>query len=69
MYVVAAAQYGVHNPKRSSYGRSLACDCWGTVIACSPDTAPNLIFVEIDKQRISQVRQAMPVCDHRLKKW
>lgn len=29
VYVIAAAQYGVHNPSRSSWGESLAFDPWG----------------------------------------
>ncbi|GMR48473.1 hypothetical protein PMAYCL1PPCAC_18668, partial [Pristionchus mayeri] len=35
-YVVAAAQTGVHNPKRSSYGHAMVVDPWGAVIGqCS----------------------------------
>ena len=33
LYVIAAAQTGQHNEKRSSYGHSLIVDPWGTVIA------------------------------------
>jgi len=32
-YVVAAAQSGVHNPKRASYGHGMIVDPWGTVVA------------------------------------
>jgi predicted amidohydrolase len=32
-YVVAAAQTGKHNDKRSSYGHSVIVDPWGTVVA------------------------------------
>jgi predicted amidohydrolase len=32
-YVIAAAQYGQHNDKRTSYGHSLIVDPWGKVIA------------------------------------
>ena len=31
-YVVAAAQYGQHNPKRASYGHALIVDPWGEVL-------------------------------------
>jgi len=64
-YVVAAAQYGAHNPKRSSYGHALACDPWGTVVSCCPDSAPSLVLVEIDHDRVAKVRQSMPVFEHR----
>ncbi len=33
-YVVAAAQAGAHNAKRTSYGHSLIIDPWGTVGKC-----------------------------------
>jgi len=32
-YVLAAAQYGIHNAKRDSFGRSLAVDPWGKILA------------------------------------
>lgn len=32
-YVAAAAQFGAHNAKRSSYGHSLVVDPWGEVVA------------------------------------
>jgi predicted amidohydrolase len=32
-YVFAAAQYGIHNEKRKSFGHAVAIDPWGTVIA------------------------------------
>ena len=35
-YVVAAAQTGRHNAKRSSYGRTMIVDPWGTVVASQP---------------------------------
>jgi predicted amidohydrolase len=36
-YVVAAAQAGVHNSKRESYGHALIIDPWGVVVAALPD--------------------------------
>ena len=37
-YVVAAAQTGKHNEKRSSYGHSMVVDPWGAVIAQCSET-------------------------------
>jgi hypothetical protein len=31
-YVVAAAQFGQHNPKRASYGHALIIDPWGEIL-------------------------------------
>ena len=41
-YVVAAAQTGVHNPKRSSYGHACIIDPYGCVIAECPEGIPNM---------------------------
>ena len=32
-YVIASAQIGAHNAKRTSYGHAMVIDPWGTVIA------------------------------------
>ncbi|KAF8374050.1 nft-1 [Pristionchus pacificus] len=49
-YVVAAAQTGVHNPKRSSYGHAMVVDPWGAVIGqCSE----------------REIRKTQPVFAHR----
>ncbi|KAJ8302149.1 hypothetical protein KUTeg_021136 [Tegillarca granosa] len=46
-YVVAAAQTGKHNDKRSSYGHAMIIDPWGTVIAqCHEGT--DVCVAEID---------------------
>ena len=31
-FVIAAAQSGIHNQKRNSYGHSLVVDPWGTIV-------------------------------------
>ena len=31
-YVIAAAQVGQHNPKRSTYGHSMVIDPWGDIV-------------------------------------
>lgn len=63
-YVVAAAQTGKHNPKRSSYGHAMIIDPWGAVIAhCSE--GPGLALAEIDLEYLRSTRQSMPVLQHR----
>jgi len=32
-YVFAAAQYGIHNEKRKSFGHAIGIDPWGTIVA------------------------------------
>jgi len=63
-FVVAAAQAGRHEDKRETYGHSLVADPWGEVLA-EMDDAPGLAFVELDLQRIAEVRSRIPVLAHR----
>lgn len=63
-YVVAAAQVGKHNHKRSSYGHTMVVDPWGTIIAeCSKGTG--MCLAEIDLDFLEKVRREMPVWNHR----
>lgn len=63
-YVVAAAQCGRHHEKRASYGHSMVVDPWGTVVArCSE--GPGLCLARIDLHYLRQLRQHLPVFQHR----
>uniref|UniRef100_A0ABI7YAU8 CN hydrolase domain-containing protein n=1 Tax=Felis catus TaxID=9685 RepID=A0ABI7YAU8_FELCA len=63
-YVVAAAQCGRHHEKRASYGHSMVVDPWGTVVArCSE--GPGLCLARIDLRYLRQLRQQLPVFQHR----
>ncbi|XP_055952126.1 nitrilase and fragile histidine triad fusion protein NitFhit-like isoform X2 [Argiope bruennichi] len=63
-YVIAAAQTGKHNPKRSSYGHAMVVDPWGCVIACCSEGA-GIIFADINLDYIKKIRSEMPVWEHR----
>ena len=63
-FVVAAAQAGLHEDGRTTYGHSLVVDPWGAVVAELGD-APGLAFAEIDLDRIGEVRARIPVLKHR----
>ncbi|KAL8595196.1 hypothetical protein ACOMHN_013869 [Nucella lapillus] len=63
-YVVAAAQTGKHNAKRSSYGHAMIVDPWGTVVAqCREGT--DVAVAEVDLTYLAKIRQEMPVRSHR----
>ncbi|KAM4690762.1 deaminated glutathione amidase [Rhinophrynus dorsalis] len=63
-YVVAAAQTGSHNQKRTSYGHAMVVDPWGTVIAqCQEGTG--LCYAETNLPYLNGIRQEMPVWGHR----
>ena len=63
-YLVAAAQTGIHEDGRETYGHSLVVDPWGDVILDMGETA-GLAFAEIDPARVEQVRSRIPVIAHR----
>ncbi|RCN29603.1 histidine triad domain protein [Ancylostoma caninum] len=63
-YVVAAAQTGKHNEKRSSYGHSMVVDPWGAIVAqCSERV--DMCFAEIDTAYVAELRKMQPVFEHR----
>lgn len=58
-YVVAAGQFGDHDPGRTCYGRSMVIDPWGTVIAQAPD-AIGVTVADLDLDRLARIRQELP---------
>ncbi len=63
-YVIAAAQVGKHNEKRASYGHSVVIDPWGEVVAelgGEGEGGPEVVFAEIDLERVREVRGKMPL--------
>ena len=63
-YVIAAAQTGQHNDKRSSYGHSMIVDPWGVVLAqCGEGVG--VATANIDLDYLASVRTNMPVQTHR----
>jgi predicted amidohydrolase len=63
-FVVAAGQYGVHSPKRRSYGRSMIVDPWGLVLTSAPD-GEGVSWAELDFERLQQTRARLPALRHR----
>ena len=64
-YVIAAAQSGKHNDKRSSYGHSIIIDPWGKVVAEIEEEGEGVASAELDLTKVSKVREEMPVSQHR----
>ncbi len=59
-YVVAAAQYGVHNERVSTYGHSLIINPWGEILADAGE-GEKLICAEIDLAEVKKVRERLLV--------
>lgn len=59
-YVIAAAQVGAHNSKRSSYGHSMIVDPWGKILAeLGGELAdePEITTAEIDLEYLDRIRR------------
>ncbi|TPJ51346.1 MULTISPECIES: carbon-nitrogen hydrolase family protein [unclassified Mesorhizobium] len=59
-YVVAAAQGGLHEDGRETYGHSLIVDPWGRVIAEAAHNEPAVIVAEIDSAQSLAARKKIP---------
>jgi predicted amidohydrolase len=62
-FVLAAAQGGLHEHGRSTYGHSLIADPWGRVIA-EGGTEPGVVMAEIDPTEIAAARAKIPSLQH-----
>lgn len=59
-YVVAAAQWGKHNERMSTFGHSLVVDPWGEVLADAGE-GEKIVFADIDKEKLESVRARLNV--------
>lgn len=64
LFIVAAAQVGLHADGRQTFGHSLVVDPWGEVLLDMGEE-PGVEFVDIDLKRISDVRGRIPALNHR----
>jgi nitrilase len=64
-YVLAAAQGGVHENGRETYGDSLIVDPWGHVLARVVEPGPGLAIAEIDLTLQHDLRTRFPALNHR----
>jgi len=62
-FVFAAAQAGMHENKRETYGHSLIVDPWGTVLA-EGGVEPGVIMAKIDRAKVETARKAVPSLQH-----
>ncbi|MER8921867.1 carbon-nitrogen hydrolase family protein [Mesorhizobium sp. M0802] len=59
-YVVAAAQGGLHEDGRETYGHSLIVDPWGRILAEADHDDPEVIIAEIDTAQSWAARKKIP---------
>ena len=62
-FVLAAAQGGLHENGRSTYGHSLVVSPWGEVLAEGGED-PGVIFADIDLAASAEARARIPAIKH-----
>ena len=63
-YLVAAAQSGIHENGRETYGDSMIVETWGRIVTRLP-RGTGVITAELDLDRQRRLRQDFPAVDHR----
>jgi len=64
-FVLAAAQGGVHDNQRRTWGQSLAIDPWGKVLAQRAQE-PGVVLAELDMAQVQACRSRLPALQHRV---
>ncbi len=62
-HVLAAAQGGLHECGRETYGHSLAVSPWGEIIA-EAGTGPQVLVFDVDQGAVSEARRRIPALAH-----
>jgi predicted amidohydrolase len=62
-YVVAPAQSGTHNPRRTSHGHAMIVDPWGTVLAERYE-GEGVVVADLDFERQDRIRRELPALSH-----
>ena len=63
-YVIAAAQGGLHENGRRTFGHSMVVDPWGVVLNVLPE-GEGVVMAEFDPARLASVRAQLPALGHR----
>jgi predicted amidohydrolase len=58
-FVIAAGQYGKHEPNNTCYGRSMIIDPWGTILATTPDGV-GMALADLDFAQLRRIREQLP---------
>lgn len=62
-FMISAAQGGIHEDGRETYGHSLIVDPWGRVLA-EAGTEPGVILAEIKVAEVAEARGRIPALKH-----
>jgi len=59
-WVVTAAQAGLHEDGRETYGHSMIVDPWGRIVAEAKGDGPEVVMAEIDVAASAEARKKIP---------
>jgi predicted amidohydrolase len=62
-YVIAPAQFGIHNGKRKTWGHTVIIDPWGKVLS-ELESGWGVISADIDLQKLESIRAQLPSLEH-----
>ena len=62
-FVVAPGQAGLHENGRETFGHSLIISPWGEILS-EAGTTPEVIFADIDLEKVAQARTKIPALQH-----
>ena len=60
VYIIAAAQAGVHEDGRETFGHSMIIDPWGRVLASAGGTGEAVVIAEVDIAAVKSTHQKIP---------
>jgi nitrilase len=64
-YVIAAAQGGLHENGRRTFGHSMVVDPWGQVLNVLPE-GEGVVLADVDLAHLASVRMQLPALAHRV---
>ncbi len=59
-FMVTAAQAGLHEDGRETFGHSMIVDPWGKIVAEAGDAGAEIIHAEIDLAEVAEARKKIP---------
>ena len=60
VYIIAAAQAGVHEDGRETFGHSMIIDPWGRVLASAGGTGEAIVLAEVDPAAVKAAHDKIP---------
>ena len=60
VFILAAAQGGVHEDGRGTWGHSMIIDPWGRILAQAADDRPGVVIADLSLDDVATTRQAIP---------